>query len=189
MILVFLVACTNGTEAPAPVPVSRVDAVAPAPLKDDAVTGFCDRDDPAATARTFSLPALDGAVPAHATGWVWLNVWATWCGPCVAEMPMIRKWAQQLEAEGVDVVLRFLSVDAAASDLDGYRKTHADAPATLRIKEFALVGGFLDSVGLPQSSAIPIHLFVDPQDKLRCVRTGAINEPDYPIVKRILTSG
>jgi thiol-disulfide isomerase/thioredoxin len=39
-----------------------------------------------------------------------LNLWATWCTPCVAEMPMLDRLQQQLEDAGVVVVA--LSLDA-----------------------------------------------------------------------------
>lgn len=38
-----------------------------------------------------------------------LNLWATWCTPCVAEMPMLDRLQQQLESVGVVVVA--LSLD------------------------------------------------------------------------------
>jgi thiol-disulfide isomerase/thioredoxin len=38
-----------------------------------------------------------------------LNLWATWCTPCVAEMPMLDRLQQQLEDVGVVVVA--LSID------------------------------------------------------------------------------
>jgi thiol-disulfide isomerase/thioredoxin len=38
-----------------------------------------------------------------------LNLWATWCTPCVAEMPMLDRLQQQLESLGVVVVA--LSID------------------------------------------------------------------------------
>lgn len=43
-----------------------------------------------------------------------LNVWATWCVPCVTEMPSIQRLYNQLRDAGLRVVA--VSVDAAASD-------------------------------------------------------------------------
>lgn len=36
---------------------------------------------------------------------VFINVWATWCGPCVAEMPAIQKLADSLAKENVAFLL------------------------------------------------------------------------------------
>ncbi len=33
-----------------------------------------------------------------------LNLWATWCGPCVREMPSLDRLQQQVEADGIKVV-------------------------------------------------------------------------------------
>jgi len=45
---------------------------------------------------------------------VLLNVWATWCGPCVAEMPSMQRLYDELGPEGLKVVA--VSVDRAESD-------------------------------------------------------------------------
>ncbi len=61
--------------------------------------------------KTVSLSDLKGKV-------VFLNFWATWCPPCIAEMPSINKLKKRYKASG-DVV--FLMVDA-----DGdYQKSSA----------------------------------------------------------------
>ena len=41
---------------------------------------------------------------------IFLNIWATWCPPCVAEMPGINKLYKELKNDG-DVVFLMLSVD------------------------------------------------------------------------------
>jgi cytochrome c biogenesis protein CcmG/thiol:disulfide interchange protein DsbE len=46
---------------------------------------------------TVSLEQLKGKV-------VMVDFWATWCGPCVAEMPMLHKIAQEYQAKGVEFV-------------------------------------------------------------------------------------
>ena len=34
-----------------------------------------------------------------------INFWASWCAPCIAEMPSLRMAAEQLQADGIDVLL------------------------------------------------------------------------------------
>lgn len=45
-----------------------------------------------------------------------LNVWATWCGPCVKEMPLLDAFARQQGANGVQVVGIALDDPAAVRD-------------------------------------------------------------------------
>lgn len=44
-----------------------------------------------------------------------LNLWATWCTPCVAEMPMLDRLQQQLESVGVVVLA--LSIDRGGPEV------------------------------------------------------------------------
>jgi cytochrome c biogenesis protein CcmG, thiol:disulfide interchange protein DsbE len=43
-----------------------------------------------------------------------LNVWATWCGPCKAEMPTLENLYEMFKANGLQVVA--VSIDETASD-------------------------------------------------------------------------
>jgi cytochrome c biogenesis protein CcmG/thiol:disulfide interchange protein DsbE len=60
--------------------------------------------------RKVSLSQLRGQV-------VVLNFWATWCPPCVEEMPSLVQMQEKLKAKGVTVLA--VSLD---EDVDAYRK-------------------------------------------------------------------
>lgn len=188
--LALLVGCQKEPATTAAPPPSRVDAVAATAPKERSLDEFCERHDAPEVAKTLTWPELDGQpTPAPASTWTWVNVWATWCGPCVAEMPMLGKWKDQLAAEGTPIDLRFLSVDAQAADVEKFKASHPGYDTGVRVKEYGLLPGWLGAVGLDASAVIPIHLFVDPQQKIRCVRLGAIEPADYSTVKRVLAGG
>lgn len=182
-----LPACDEGKEAaPEPAePSSRFVAVA----KTDegrSPEAFCDAYTPGEGASTFEPPPTAGDAEMPGDGWRWVNVWATWCKPCIEEMPLLDEWKGKLEKEGADFELVFLSVDENDQVVTDYRAEHPQTPESLRIESMDALPDFLASVGLDENTPIPIQVFVDPEDRIRCVRAGAVNPPDYSAVKKIL---
>ena len=70
-----------------------------------------------AAAPDFSLPGLDGKM-INLTNYkgkvVFLNIWATWCPPCVQEMPSMEKLYQALKDEEFEILA--VSIDALGGD-------------------------------------------------------------------------
>lgn len=76
--------------APTPTPEPTTEVAVPAPTPEPT-------DEAAFTAPDFALSTLDGATVRLSDlrgQWVIVNFWATWCGPCVAEMPALVQIAE-----------------------------------------------------------------------------------------------
>jgi peroxiredoxin len=83
-----------------------------------------------ASAPDFELPDLDGKVHRLADyrgRVVIVNFWATWCPPCVDEMPSLERLHNALGERGVEVLA--ISVDERFSDVPEFvRKYHLTFP-------------------------------------------------------------
>lgn len=56
---------------------------------------------------------------------VFLNLWATWCGPCKAEMPGIHKLYVKMKGEPVEFVMLSIDKDKALSKVESYVKNNS----------------------------------------------------------------
>jgi len=185
----LLASSACGKDAPAPSP-SRVEGAKVKQNTGATAAGFCDVHHPGDTGPVLALPALAGPplaapTPGH---WRWVNVWATWCKPCVEEVPRLVRWQGKLAAAGHPVDLAFVSVDEEAGDIASFRKLHPAMPDSPRLADSSREQGPLfTALGLDAASPIPVHVFVSPSGHVRCVRAGGVGEGDYAAVERLLT--
>lgn len=169
----------------------RVDAVETTrPEKQVSADEFCDvRPASKEAAPALAVPPLaEGQAPPAKGTWRWINLWATWCKPCIEEMPQLVKWHKELSGAGTPFDLVFVSGDDSDDKIARFREKHPDTPASLRLADPDSLPKWLAALGLGESAPIPVHLFVDPDDKVRCVRVGVAKETDLPAVKAILGS-
>ncbi len=184
VLVVVLGGCgDDGDGAPPP---SRVIAVEADPNAGPDVEEFCDvtggDDSPQMT-----FPALAGDAPAATSGFRWVNVWATWCAPCIEEIPRLVRFREELAAEGAPVDLVFLSADRDDEAVTAFRDAHRDTPAGPRIADPATLPAWVESIGLDEGATLPIHIFVAPGGNVVCARTGGVSDTDFAVVKELVS--
>lgn len=119
---------------------------------------------------SIDLPTLAGTrlrLPADTRGRPLLvNVWASWCGPCVVEMPELARFARQQGAAGTQVV------GIALDDADAVRaflaKVPVDYPIALDAPGRSDAGVRLGNV----RGVLPYTVLVDAEGRLRKRKVG-----------------
>jgi thiol-disulfide isomerase/thioredoxin len=182
-LLPVLLGCDGGS--PPPPATSRFEAVTARAPVGDPLTDFCDVRAEPGQGRPLALPALEGSAPTQGT-FQWVNLWATWCKPCVEEMPMLASWQKRLSTQGKSLGLSFISVDDSAETVTAFRKDHPSLPDSQRLPDPAALAPLIASLGLDAGAGLPVHVFVEPGAKVRCVRSGAVTEAHYDVVASML---
>ncbi|MBW2461314.1 MAG: TlpA family protein disulfide reductase [Deltaproteobacteria bacterium] len=175
--------CDDGPAAPAP---SRVIAVAADPHAGPNIEEFCDTSGAGPEAVAMTFPELTSAAPAAASGARWVNVWATWCAPCVEEIPRLLEFQNRLAEEGSGVELVFLSADRDDEAVTAFREEHPSTPEGPRLADPEALPAWATSIGLDEGATLPIHVFVDAGGRAQCARTGGVDDDDYDVIKAIV---
>lgn len=178
-------ACDEVASSDAPEPEGRVNAVM-ASKKALSFSDLCDVAPDPSTLKTFSWPALAAAADGGGGALRWVNVWATWCKPCIEELPMLARVFGDWKKQGQTVELVLLSVDASADAATDFVAKHPGTPRTLQMSDPSQSAAWLESLGLPTGAAIPVHLIVDARGNLVCARSGGIGEDDLQRFRRVL---
>lgn len=106
--------------------------------------------------RDFQLSTLTGEsvdMNAYRGKTVFINVWATWCKPCIQEMPTIAKAMETLQ--GKDVVFLFAS-NEEVEEIEGFRD----------FKKFPFAYVQLKNLEALSIQALPATFIFSPQGEL-----------------------
>jgi cytochrome c biogenesis protein CcmG/thiol:disulfide interchange protein DsbE len=131
---------------------------------------------PALTAR--SLEGEPVSLASYRGEGVLLNLWATWCPPCRAEMPYFQELSREYGPRGLRVV--GVSVDnAGARDLLEAFLVEAGVEYDILLDPGM---GSMDELGV---LGLPATFLVDPQGVVRHVRAGPVQEGDTAFVRQL----
>lgn len=182
--------CKDRKTASSEAPSSRGNSAKVGAQQSASVEAFCDAHFAAGAGPAFQWPALaaGSTAPAPSTGWRWVNVWATWCKPCIEEMPRLRAWREKLAAAGKPFELAFISIDETDEEIAEFRKLHPDTPPSTRFAQMAESGAWMRSLGLTGDPPIPVHFLVDGKNRVRCARAGGVREKDYAVIEQLLSN-
>ena len=103
-----------------------------------------------------------------------VNFWATWCGPCRAEIPSLVELNTQYSAEGKDVVILGISVDDPIEKLKPYA-------TQMKMNYPVLVGNGRDDVqdAFGPLWGIPVTVFIDREGRIAKKHSGIASKEQF----------
>ena len=107
-----------------------------------------------------------------------LDVWASWCGPCKQELPMLDAMARRLKAQGIDVLA--VSVDQERANVDKFLKGHGHWALTIAHDPAGAIAERL------QPDKMPTSYVIDRSGIVRYVNAGFVPDDAAVIEKRLL---
>jgi peroxiredoxin len=121
-------------------------------------------------APNFTLPDLDGKMVSLADykgKVILLNIWATWCPPCVDEMPSMEKLHQELKGEAFEILAISIDVSGAKAVLP-FMKKHKLSFLALTDTKGAIKDRY-QTTGVPESfiidkNGIIVEKVIGPRD-------------------------
>ncbi len=139
-------------------------------------------------ARAAGARALPNPIPFGQGRWIWVNLWAAWCKPCIAEMPRLLRWQAALRKAGVPIDLAFVSLDDDERQLQRF----LDGQAASGVRQSYWLRGeeqretWLGPLGIKPDARLPVQVLVSPQGQVACFIDGGVEEGDYPSIARVL---
>lgn len=127
----------------------------------------------------FTLKNLQGE-PVAMSQWqgkaVVVNFWATWCGPCQREIPLLNRMHAEYGPKGVNIV--GIAVDFAEDVQKFVAKTPLDYPTLVGEEDGAAAA---TAYGI-DSLAFPFTAFTDKQGRVLSVHLGELHEPELRVI-------
>ena len=120
---------------------------------------------PGLASADFSMPDINNntvTLSSFKGKYVYIDLWATWCGPCIAEIPALKQIEQKYSTANIAFVS--ISIDKPADKKkwqDYVRNNHLEG--TQLIAENAWESAFVKQYGV---ASIPRFILIDPEGKI-----------------------
>jgi thiol-disulfide isomerase/thioredoxin len=136
-----------------------------APASGNAVDQLWKATPPGASGTSQQLAAFKGKP-------VVVNFWASWCGPCVKEMPQLSALQREYEKKGITFI--GLGVDSEKNINDFLQKVHVDYPVYVTGFGGAdLARSFGNNAG-----GLPFTVVIDAKGTVRSTKLGEVDEAE-----------
>ena len=125
-----------------------------------------------------ALPDRQG-VTRRLTDWkgkpLLINFWATWCGPCRREIPLLRALRHEHSAEGLEVV------GIAIDDLDAVQQYTAE-----RVIDYPVLigeqGGLAAASAFGMEVVLPFSVFADHSGRIVALKVGELHRDEAELI-------
>jgi thiol-disulfide isomerase/thioredoxin len=126
----------------------------------------------------FALADRDGK-PRRLAEWsgrpLMVNYWATWCGPCRREIPLLNALRQQRVAQRLEIV--GIAVDFREDVLKYAKETTIDYPLLIGEED-----GLAAVTAVGMQPAFPFTLFADSQQRIVALKVGELHQDEADLI-------
>ena len=98
-----------------------------------------------------------------------LNMWASWCGPCREESPLMQRWHERISRAGAGTVVGVNALDAS-SDARGFARDYGLTYPMLRDPDGASIQGDWGVLSYPETFVI------DRRGRITAIARGVVDE-------------
>lgn len=128
---------------------------------------------------TYTFLKPDGSVAKisdYKGKYILIDIWSTWCHPCVAEMPFLKKLEHEME--GKDVVFLSLNGDVKEEYWQNFMKKRNLTGNQLKMEKGLKDDPFFNQIG---RTGIPRFVIIDKEGKI--VNAKCVQRPSNPVLK------
>jgi thiol-disulfide isomerase/thioredoxin len=104
-----------------------------------------------------------------------VNFWATWCGPCQDEIPLLEQLSRDRAGQGLQVI--GVAVDSRAAVLDYARRAAIQYPLLIGEQP-----GLKAVRALGMDEVFPFSVFVDAQGRIVTLKVGALRRDQAALI-------